>query len=177
VSRVLSVLRRADHVVARFEAAILSGAVLALAGVNIANVVARNALGRSFSSAEELSQICAIAITFVGVGYAARIDRHIRMSALRDALPPRGRRLLDHAMRAGTGGLLLALAVFAFAYVADTRAVASVTPALRLPLYAVYAVVPVGLALGGLQYALALVQGLLAPGDGSPGATSGEAGA
>jgi len=161
--RILLALERADRAIARAEAAILAGAVLALAAINVANVLARNALGRSFSSAEELSQICAVAVTFIGVGYAARIDRHIRMSALRDLLPPRARRALDHAVRAGTGALLLALAVFACDYVADTWAVASVTPALRLPLYAVYAVVPLGLALGGLQYAIALAQGLLAP--------------
>lgn len=171
-------LLRADRVVERVEAALLSTSILAMAAVNIANVLARNALGRSFSFAEELSQVLAIAVTFGGVGYVARIDRHIRMSAFHDALPPRPREILWCLIGALTSALLFVLAFHALGYVRDTWATGSVTPALRVPLFAVYALAPAGLALGGLQYALALVRrlGSPAPGRGAPSTPAGPPG-
>jgi C4-dicarboxylate transporter, DctQ subunit len=44
------------------------------------------------SFSEELNSILIILITFAGISYAARHGRHIRMSAIYDALPPKGRK-------------------------------------------------------------------------------------
>jgi TRAP-type C4-dicarboxylate transport system permease small subunit len=61
-------------------------------------------------------------------------------------------------MHGGTAALLGALTFYAAAYVADVRAVASVTPALRIPLFVIYGLVPIGLGLGALQYTLAFLR-------------------
>lgn len=155
----MNVLARLDRVVMRVEGSLLSLSILVIAGVQGANVLARNLLGDSLAAAEEISQAASIALTFVGIGYAARLGRHIRMSALSDALPAPWRRRLERSMHGGTALLLGLLAFHATGYVADVHAVGSVTPALRVPLAALYALVPIGLALGALQYAVACLRG------------------
>jgi TRAP-type C4-dicarboxylate transport system permease small subunit len=159
VSVLRRMLARIDRGVMRIEAGLLSLSILLIAVVQVANVLARNLLGLSFSFAEEVSQAASITLTFVGIGYAARLGRHIRMSALSDALPPRARRMLERAMHGATAVLLGALTFHAAAYVADVGAVASVTPALRIPLFVIYGLVPIGLGLGALQYGLAFLRG------------------
>ncbi len=60
----------------------------------VTNVVARFVFGNSIMFSGELNRILIIMITFAGIGYAARHGRHIRMSAIYDALPVGGRKVL-----------------------------------------------------------------------------------
>ena len=64
----------------------------------------------------------------------------------------------------GTAALLWLLAWYGLQYVLQVQRVGSVTPALRIPLWCLYAVAPLGLALGGLQYLRALWRNLRSPG-------------
>lgn len=160
----VSVLERVvavDRAFERVERAVLSGAVLAMALLAIAGVASRNVLGQGLAFAEELQQVLLIWITFLGISHGVREGRHIRMSALCDALPPAARRRALAAICAATSALLALLAVWAASYTGSVRAAGSVTPALRLPWHAVYAAVPLGLGLGALQYALAALRNLV----------------
>jgi len=147
-------LGRIDRAVSAFLGGVLSAAILALSLLSIANVIARNAFGESLAFAEEISQALVVALTFSGVAVGARRGRHIRMSAFFDALSGRAQRLCWTACAAGTALLLAALAAFAAEYVHQVAASGRVTPALRLPLFAIYATAPLGLALGAIEYAL-----------------------
>lgn len=160
VSTVRKALGLLDRGIAAFEAAVLSGGVLAMALVTIANVIGRNVFGRSLAFADEVNQALLVLITFVGIGYAARRARHIRMSALYDQLRGRLRKVLMVLTSAGTAALLFVLAWFAVQYAWHIHELGSVTPALRIPLYLVYLWVPIGLALGGIQYVLAVWRNL-----------------
>jgi C4-dicarboxylate transporter, DctQ subunit len=162
--RRLSALTRieaADRAVERVERIILVTSVLAMALLAIAGVAARNLLAQGLVFGEEVQQLLLVWITFVGIAHGAREGRHIRMSALCDRLPQRARRFALAVTWAVTSALLLLLAVWAISYTGAVRAVGSVTPALRIPLHAVYAAVPAGLFLGALQYALAAARNLL----------------
>lgn len=161
VRRTLSRLfKTIDNAVGRFEAAVLSGGILAMAAVSIANVMGRNLFGHSLPFADEISQSLLVLITFIGVGYAARQARHIRMSAIYDMLGGRIRKFLMVTIAAATAALLLALAWFGAQYAWHIRELGSVTPALRIPLYLIYCWVPVGLFLGGLQYLMTVWRNL-----------------
>lgn len=157
-------LVRGDELLERAERAILAAGVLAIAGLGIANVVARNLLGGSLPFAEEMNQILVIAVTFLGLGHGVREGRHIRMSAVYDVMQGRMRKGLLLVTWAGTGLLLAWLAVLAGRYVADVRALGSVTPALRIPWWIVYALVPLGLGVASLQYLLAVARNLTTEG-------------
>lgn len=162
--RVPAPLLRADEALERAERSILAGGVIGIALLGIANVVARNLLGGSLAFAEELNQILVIAVTFLGLGYGVREGRHIRMSAVYDVLQGRVRKGLLISTWAGTSLLLAYLAFLAAGYVSSMRAMGSVTPALHVPWWVVYALVPLGLALAALQYALAALRNLVSEG-------------
>lgn len=162
--RALALLGRLDRAVAGFERGVLVAGVLLMAAVNIANVVARNGLGESLAFAEEVSQMLTVLVTFVGIGYGARHGRHIRMSALYDQAKGRTRKAFMLLITFGTALLLFVFAGYAAAYVETQWTIGRVTPALRIPLYTIYVWVPIGFALGGLQYLLAGFRNLASPG-------------
>ena len=159
--RLLERIVTADRVLERAERAVLAAAVLAMAGLAISGVASRNLLGQGLAFAEELQQVLLVWITFLGISHGVREGRHIRMSALCDALPAKTRRFALAGICAATSALLALLAVWAISYTGSVRAAGSVTPALRLPWHGVYIAVPLGLALGALQYALAAVRNLV----------------
>jgi C4-dicarboxylate transporter DctQ subunit len=80
-----------DNGIARFEAFVLAFGVLLMAANSIANVVGRFVFAQSIYFTEELNQFLIVLVTFVGLGYAARKGRHIRMSAVYDQLSDRQR--------------------------------------------------------------------------------------
>jgi C4-dicarboxylate transporter DctQ subunit len=151
------------RVVQRMEELVVAGGILVIAGLTVANVISRTLFGASLAFAEELSQFCIILVTFVGLGYAASRARHIRMTALYDQLGDRLRKALQVLICASTAALLLLLSWYALQYVETVRALGTVSPTLRVPLFLVYLAAPLGLALGGLQYALATWRNLRAP--------------
>lgn len=157
-------LVRADEVLERVERAVLAGGVIGIALLGIANVVARNLLGGSLAYAEEMNQILVIAVTFLGLGHGVREGRHIRMSAVYDLLQGRVRKSLLLVTWTGTGLLLAYLTFLSVRYVADVRDLGSLTPALRMPWWIFYALVPVGLGVASLQYLLAVARNLATPG-------------
>lgn len=159
-STVLRTLEALDRAIVWFEAGVLSGGVMAMALVSIANVVGRNVLGQSLAFADEVNQSLLVLITFVGIGFGVRRARHIRMSAIYDQLGGAVRKGLMVVIAVATSALLFLLAWLAAQYAWQVFQLGSVTPALRIPLYLVYMWVPVGLALGGVQYALAVWRNL-----------------
>ena len=66
------------------EEFILSGGILVIAALTIANVFCRTFFGFSLAFAEEVSQFLIVLITFVGLSYGASQGRHIRMTAIYD---------------------------------------------------------------------------------------------
>lgn len=160
----MRILKAIDNAVAWFEAAVLSVGVMAMAVVSIANVLGRNVLGHTLTYADEVSQALLVLITFIGVGYAARQARHIRMSAIYDMLGGKVRKTLWVVIALATAALLMALAWFGAQYAWHIYQLGSVTPALRMPLYLIYCWVPVGLSLGALQYLLTVWRNLTTEG-------------
>jgi C4-dicarboxylate transporter, DctQ subunit len=152
-----------DKGIARLEAFCLAFGVLAMAGMTMANVVGRFVFGRSLYFAEEVNQGLIVLITFAGISYAARHGRHIRMSAITDALPFRARKAMMVMISAVTAVLLLALSWYALSYVMTTAGRGRVLPALRIPQWWILVWVPAGLFLTGLQYALTALKNLTDP--------------
>lgn len=141
---------------------LIGAAVLAVAALTIANVACRSLLGFSLASAEEISRFLIIAITFLGIGYAAGRGRHIRMTALYDQLGHKPRKALMILIAATTGVLMLMLAWYAAGYVATVKQLGTKSPVLQVPLSLVYAIAPIGLLLAAVQYGLTVFRNLTA---------------
>ena len=149
-----------DRALAWFEGILLAAGVLLMAVNTIGNVVGRFVFDQSLYFSEELNQFLIVLITFVGIGYAARQGRHIRMTAIYDALPDRGRKALMTVICVVTGLTMLALAWYAWSYVATVAASGRVFPALQVPIWWAYVWVPIGFAVTGLQYLMGAVRNL-----------------
>lgn len=149
-----------DRGIAALERMIMATGVILMAVNTIANVISRFVFNHSIIFAEELNSIFILLVTFAGIGYAARHGRHIRMSAISDALPERARKILMVVVTAVTAVMLLILAWYAVQYIVNMYAKGRVYPALGFPVYLSYLWVPIGLFVAGVQYALTFIKNL-----------------
>lgn len=152
-----------DTVLAKVETFILAYGILLMFLNTIGNVIGRYLFGQSLYFSEELNQFLIVLVTFVGLGYATRRGRHIRMSAFYDQLSDRGRKVLMIIIAAVTGAVMFWLSWISYEYVASVATSGKVTPALRVPLYLTYLWVPFGFFLTGIQYALTVLRNLRDP--------------
>lgn len=157
-SYMFRIFAKIDGCIARFESFVLAWGILLMAINSIANVFGRYLFNQSLYFSEELNQFLIVLVTFVGLGYAARQGRHIRMSAVYDQLAPVWRKRLMMVICAFTAALMFVLAGYAFSYVGIIARLDKVTPALQVPLHLTYLWIPVGFSITGIQYMLALVQ-------------------
>lgn len=159
----LAVLSSIDRGIARIEAIILAYGVLLMAANSVGNVVGRFVFGRSLYFTEEINQFLIVLVTFVGLGYAARKGRHIRMSAVYDQFGDNGRKVLMLLIAGLTAAVMFVLAWYSWSYVEGLARRGTVTPSLQIPLYLTYLWVPVGFVITGIQYVLTVVRNLQSP--------------
>lgn len=149
-----------DTGISKAEAVILAMGVILMAINTIANVVSRFALGESLHFSEEINRILIVMITFAGIGYAARHGRHIRMSAIYDALPTGGRRWLMIVICSFTALVMFVLCYYSVGYIQTVYGRGRVLPSLSIPVWMMFVWVPVGFAITGIQYLLTAIKNL-----------------
>ncbi len=152
-----------DVAIARIEAVLLAAGVLLMALNTVANVVGRYALGESLFFSEELNQALIILITFAGISYAARHGRHIRMSAIFDAMAPPLRKPLMVAIAVITAAAMFLLCWYSVDYVTTQASRGRLLPALQIPVWYIIVWAPLGFFLTGLQYALTAIKNVIHP--------------
>jgi C4-dicarboxylate transporter DctQ subunit len=160
--RVLAPLHWLDTLISRFEVIVLAYGVLLMALNSVANVIGRFVFHQSLYFSEELNQFLIVMVTFVGMGYATRQGRHIRMSAFYDQLPDMGKKILMIVIAAVTATIMFVLSYYSYKYVHRVWMLKKVTPALQVPLYLTYVWVPIGFFITGVQYALTVLKNLQA---------------
>jgi TRAP-type C4-dicarboxylate transport system permease small subunit len=143
-----------------FEVVVLSGGTAALAVILIANVIARSFF-QSIYYAEEVSKFLIILITMVGVSYAARKARHIRMGAFFDLMPPKMEKVFVFVISAVSAGVLFFLAYYSYKYVLQMRMLGQKTAALQVPFWTFNLIVPIGFALAGIQYVRTILKNIV----------------
>ena len=156
------VLGMIDTIISRLESVMLAAGVLLMALNTVANVIGRFLLQHSLFFTEELNRILIILITFAGISYAARQGRHIRMSAIYDALPPGARKPLMVLIATVTAVAMFALCYFSVGYITKVANSGRVLPALQIPVFWIFLWVPVGFFMTGLQYALTAIKNMVA---------------
>ncbi|MGR4070359.1 TRAP transporter small permease [Billgrantia sp. C5P2] len=149
-----------DTWISRAESVILALGVILMAVNTVANVISRFVLGESLHFSEEINRILIVMITFAGLGYAARHGRHIRMSAIYDALPTGGRRWLMIVISLFTSLVMFVLCYFSIGYIETLYGRGRVLPSLSIPVWTIYLWVPIGFAITGIQYLLTAIKNL-----------------
>jgi TRAP-type C4-dicarboxylate transport system permease small subunit len=161
VSTLPGVLGTIDNLIARVEAIMLAVGVLLMAANTVANVVGRFVFQNSLFFSEELNRILIILVTFAGISYAARQGRHIRMSAIYDALPPKPRKFLMIVIALVTAVFMLGLCYYSFNYIVTQAGRGRVLPSLQIPVWIPLIWVPIGFFMTGLQYLLTAIKNIL----------------
>ncbi|WP_148252495.1 TRAP transporter small permease [Aidingimonas lacisalsi] len=149
-----------DTIISRIESVILALGVLLMACNTVANVIGRFVFGQSIFFSGEINRILIIMITFAGIGYAARHGRHIRMSAIYDALPVTGRKILMITIALFTSLVMFFLLYYSIVYIIDLYSKGRVLPALRIPIFLIYLWVPIGFLITGIQYLLTAIKNM-----------------
>ncbi|CAB1080628.1 Ectoine/hydroxyectoine TRAP transporter small permease protein TeaB [Olavius algarvensis Delta 1 endosymbiont] len=157
---ILKALDFADLLVSKFEGIMLALGVIAMTINTIAAVVSRYVFNSAITFTDELNMIFIVVVTYAGLSYAARNGRHIRMSAIYDAMPPMTRKALMIVMASVTSAFMFFLSFYAYHYIVEVYQSGRILPALGLPVFYIYLWVPVGFFLTGLQYAFTVVKNL-----------------
>ena len=119
-------------------------------------VVMRYIFQSSLSWSEELARYMCIWLVFIGSSYAARKGRHICVSALYDALPPKPALMLAIISDLVFLGFALVLTRYGFDVLTRIIKVAQDSPAMGVPMWMVYSALPIGF----LLICVRLIQGL-----------------
>jgi len=153
-----------DGWIANTEAVILAAGVILMAINTCVNVIARFVFGEGLFFSGEINRILIILVTFAGIGYAARYGRHIRMSAVYDALPPKGRKILMITIALFTSAVMFFLCYHSFGYIETLYSRGRILPALGFEIWWIYVWAPVGFAVTGIQYLLTAVKNFTSEG-------------
>lgn len=143
---------RIDRAWSAIERGVLSITVLAMSAMLVGNALSRYLFSKSWGFTEEIGQLSVIVMTFMGIGYAARKSMHIEMSGFYDLLPEKIQRYLKMFINLITAIVMLICSYLGFKYVSHLFDIGQVTTILRLPLYTVMAVVPLGFLLAFIRY-------------------------
>lgn len=158
-----SLLKRINYgvglVLNGIEVSILVFCVTALAVLLISNVFARTFF-QSIYFAEEVSKFLVLLMTFVGVSYGVRKARHIRMGAFLDAMPPRMEKVFLIIISLVSAVVMGMMTWFSYKYLMNAMAMDHMTPALRVPKWTFYVIVPIGFGLACIQYLRTIIKNL-----------------
>lgn len=136
----------------KFEELLISYGIIIMSIVLVANVFSRVVLNSSIQAAEEIGKILIVMVTFIGVSYAARMGKHITMSALMDSIPRKFKKAYIYFTSSVSTALLWWLGYLGSLYVIRIMGSGRITPSLQFPMWILYIFVPLGFFLASLQY-------------------------
>ncbi|XPV67505.1 MAG: TRAP transporter small permease [Halarcobacter sp.] len=156
----LRALDTLDSILSKFEGVMLALGVIAMAVTTIAAVISRFVFNDALTVTDELNMIFIVVVTFAGLSYAARNGRHIRMSAIYDAMPTKMRKVIMICISFITSMFMFLLAKYSFGYIVEVYQSGRILPAIGIPVFYVYIWVPVGFTVTGLQYFFTVIKNI-----------------
>ena len=146
--KIFSVISKA---IDKFEVSsqILSIAILAF--ILIANFLART-FYESIYFVEELTEFFVIFVSFVGLSYGVRKGRHIRMGAFLELMSPKIEKVFIIFISLVSSAVMFYMAYVSYKYFIFSIDRGHLTPALRVPYWVFYLIMPVGFFMAGAQY-------------------------
>jgi len=146
-------------VIEKIEEVILCIGVGVLAVILIVNVIARKS-GTSIYFIDELAMFLVIWITFIGLSYASRKGRHIRMGAIFDLSSLKVQKFMIYVISAISAVTMFYLTYLSFNYVYTTFRWQQMLPALGIPYWIGVVIVPLGFFLAGIHYIMTIFKNI-----------------
>lgn len=156
-----NVFAKINYITSKIEKIILSLSILLMMINTTANALGRYIFNHSIYFSEELNQFLMVSVTFVGLAYAVRNGRNIRMTAIYDSLSHKKKKVLMIVIAITTSILMFLLAYEAFLYVMQLKEINRQSPALQIQVYLIYMIVPIGFFMSGIQFLIRFIQNLL----------------
>ena len=141
------------------EVSILVFCVASLGILLITNVFARTFF-QSIYFAEEVSKFLVMLTTFTGVSYAVRKARHIRMGAFLDFMPEKMEKVFIIIISLVSAIVMGIMTWFSYKYLINAMDMGHMTPALRVPKWTFYVIIPIGFGLACIQYIRTIIKNL-----------------
>lgn len=157
---ILKGLDLVDKFLSKFEGVMLALGVIAIAITTITAVITRFIFNDALTITDELNMIFIVVVTFAGLSYAARNGRHIRMSAIYDALPTKTRKITMILISLITSIFMFVLAKYSYGYIVEVYESGRILPAIGIPVFYVYLWVPIGFTVTGLQYFFTVIKNI-----------------
>ena len=151
--------RRLGLLVNAVEVSILVFCIASLAILLITNVFARTFF-QSIYFAEEISKFLVMLTTFTGVSYGVRKARHIRMGAFLDAMPPKMEKTFLIIISFVSAVVMAIMTWFSYKYLMNAMQMGHMTPALQVPKWIFYVIIPIGFGLACIQYLRTIIKNL-----------------
>lgn len=139
------------------EVSILVFCVASLGILLITNVFARTFF-QSIYFAEEVSKFLVMLTTFTGVSYAVRKARHIRMGAFLDFMPEKMEKVFIIIISLVSAIVMGIMTWFSYKYLINAMDMGHMTPALRVPKWTFYVIIPIGFGLACIQYIRTIIK-------------------
>ena len=150
-----------DAICRKMEKMMLAFGIILITIITTGNAISRKVFNYSWSSAEECTLFLLVLVTFMGISFATRTGRHIRMTAFFEFMPKRMQKAITLISCLLAAAIMFYLAKHAIVYVHTMYSTGRVTPALRVPLWTLVVWVPFGLILAGIQYLRAFYKNLI----------------
>lgn len=153
INRVITGLNRVADLV---ENVLVTGLILAATVVAIVQVIARYVFNNSLYWSEEFILYSLITMSFLTMGMGVRYASHISVEAVYAVASPRMAKLLQ--IGAACLGLVFAgvLIWYGAKLVTNTSRMGQLSPAMRIPVGYIYAVIPISGGFMVLRYLLVL---------------------
>lgn len=145
-------MNKFNKVVSKFEEFVLSFSILSMAILLIVGVFMRTVMNSSLTFSEEVASALLVVVSFFGLGYCARKGRHITMSMVFDMVKNKHKKIFMIVISLGSALATAYIAFLAYRYVLSVQNLGRVTPALQIPMYIIYSVVPIGFVLATIEY-------------------------
>lgn len=159
----LSLLQKINRaiglVVNGIEVSILVVCVAALGIILITNVFARTFF-ESIYFVEEITKFLVMLTTFTGVSYGVRKARHIRMGAFLDSMPPKMEKIFIIIISFISAVVMAIMCWASSEYLLNAMSKGHMTPALRVPKWTFYVIIPLGFGMACIQYIRTIIKNL-----------------
>lgn len=142
---VLATLQRVDEILAGLIRLILTALTGTMACAVLLQVFTRYVFSFSLNWSEELARLCFVCMIFLGAAILVRTEEHLSVTTLVDGLPARARSLVFALVN--VFGLYCGTYLLRGSFRALNREWWQLTPAMQVPMGAVYSVVFAGVVL------------------------------
>lgn len=144
--------KKIENVFEKLEEWVISLSVILMAALLIVNVIMRTIFNSSLTFSEEIGQFLLIIISFFGIGYCVRQNKHINMSIIFDAVSKNNKKRMMLLISSVSAIVMIALSILSLQYVISVIRFGRTSPALNIPMFWFYISIPFGFIIGAIEY-------------------------